>query len=156
VTTPTGTWTVVYDGAAAGTAWDKISWNATVPAGAAVLVQARAADSEAALPLQAYQPISNNVSFVASGRYIQVQTRLNANTNNDSPILFDLTINSKLTVCDVNLDGSVNTTDLTLIRSGIGQTPAAGDPRDANVDGKITINDVRLCTLRCTKPQCAL
>jgi hypothetical protein len=156
VTTPTGTWTVVFDGGAAATAWDKISWNAMVPAGAAIVVQARSADSEAALPLQAYQPVSNNVSFAASGRYIQVQTRLNASTSNDSPILLDLTINSKLSVCDVNLDGSINTTDLALIRAGIGQTPTVGDPRDANVDGKITINDVRFCTLKCTKPQCAL
>lgn len=156
VTTPTGTWTVVFDGGAAATAWDKISWNAMVPAGAAIVVQARSADSEAALPLQAYQPVSNNVSFAASGRYIQVQTRLNASTSNDSPILLDLTINSKLSVCDVNLDGSINTTDLALIRAGIGQIPAAGDPRDANVDGKITVNDVRFCTLKCTKPQCAL
>ena len=57
--------------------------------------------------------------------------------------------------CDVNGDGKVDTTDLTLIRNAIGTAPFAGDPRDANLDGKITINDVRLCTQKCTKASCA-
>ena len=45
--------------------------------------------------------------------------------------------------------------DTNLIRAAIGQTVAAGDPRDANADGKITINDVRACVLQCTRPNCA-
>ena len=57
--------------------------------------------------------------------------------------------------CDVNHDGSVDTTDLNLIRMGFGQVPAAGDPRDSNGDGKITINDYRICALRCTRANCA-
>ena len=57
--------------------------------------------------------------------------------------------------CDVDGDGDVDTDDLALIRAGIGQAPAPGDPRDANLDGKITMNDVRVCTLRCTRASCA-
>jgi hypothetical protein len=104
VTNPTGTWTVVFDGGAAGTAWGTINWTDAVPAGSAVQVQARTADTEAGLPVAAYQPVSKGVQFAASGRYIQIQTRLNANTDNDSPILFDLTVNSLVTTCDVDRD----------------------------------------------------
>jgi hypothetical protein len=57
--------------------------------------------------------------------------------------------------CDVDGDGDVDTDDLALIRAGISLPPVAGDPRDANLDGKITINDVRFCTLRCTRASCA-
>lgn len=154
-TTPTGTWTVTYDSGAAGTAWDRISWTDSVPAGAAVIVQYRTADVAANLPGQAYQTASKNVPFTASGKFIQVLTRLNANTSNASPILFDLTINTKVSACDVDLDGDVDSADIALIRAGIGQTPAAGDPRDGNGDGRIDARDVRACTLKCTRNNCA-
>jgi hypothetical protein len=53
--------------------------------------------------------------------------------------------------CDVNGDGVVNNTDLTLIRAKNGQ-PASGpnDPYDANHDGVINVADVRFCQLRLT------
>jgi len=155
VTNNTGTWTVVFDGTAAGTAWGTINWNESVPAGASIEVRARAADSQAGLSLLAYQPVSKGVAFAQSGRYIQVQTRLNANVGGDSPVLFDLSIASKSTSCDIDQDGDIDITDVGLVRTAIGQTPSSGDPRDATGDGKITINDVRACTLRCTKPSCA-
>lgn len=60
-----------------------------------------------------------------------------------------------VTKCDIDGDGDVDTSDLALIRAGIGQVPNPGDPRDANSDGKITINDVRFCTLKCTRASCA-
>lgn len=154
-TTPTGTWTVTFDGGAAGTSWGKIGWNDIVPAGAAVIVRARSADNPGDLPSQAYQAVAKNVQFAASGRYIQVETRLNANTAGDSPILQDLTINSLVTACDVDADGDVDSLDIGLIRAGYGQTPLPGDPRDANADGKITGVDVRICTLQCTRANCA-
>jgi hypothetical protein len=56
--------------------------------------------------------------------------------------------------CDVDGNGSIDTADLALIRAGIGQTPSVDDPRDANGDGKITMNDVRACTLQCTRASC--
>lgn len=57
--------------------------------------------------------------------------------------------------CDLDNDQDVDTADLAIIRAGIRQVPGAGDGRDANGDGKITINDVRYCTLRCTRASCA-
>ena len=156
VTNPTGTWTVTFDGGAAGTQWGTINWNDTIPAGASVQVSARTADSEAGLPVVAYQGVAKGVQFAAAGRYIQIQARLNSNTSRESPVLFDLSVSSLVSgVCDVDTDGDVDSADIALIRAGIGQTPVANDPRDATGDGKITINDVRACTLKCTKPNCA-
>lgn len=57
--------------------------------------------------------------------------------------------------CDIDNDQDVDRNDITLVRLGIGQTPAQNDPREANGDGQITINDVRYCTLRCTRASCA-
>lgn len=152
VTTPTGTWTVVYDGGAAGTPWSTIDWNDLVPNGAGVIVQARAADTEANLPLQAYQPVAKNAALAVAGRYIQIQTRLNANTAGDSPILYDLTVSSQSGLeCDVNEDDKVDNADLLLIRGRNGQTPTGpDDPYDANKDGKINVADYRYCQLRKT------
>lgn len=155
VTNPTGTWNVVFDGGAASTPWGKINWNDLVPAGASVQVEARAANTQAGLPLVAYQTVGKNVQFAATGRFIQIQARLNANTNRESPILYDLTVNSLVTVCDVDGDGDIDSADLILIRAGYGQTPAASDPRDANGDRIISVNDSRYCALRCTRPSCA-
>ncbi len=57
--------------------------------------------------------------------------------------------------CDVDTDGDVDSVDVNLVRAGIGKPLVAGDKRDANGDGKITINDVRACTLKCTRALCA-
>jgi hypothetical protein len=57
--------------------------------------------------------------------------------------------------CDVDGDGDIDSIDVGLVRAGIGKVPVAGDKRDANSDGKITINDVRACTLKCTRASCA-
>jgi len=150
-----GTWTVVQDSGAAGTPWGKISWNDTVPAGASIEVVARASDNQAALDLQPYVPVPKGASFTGTGRYIQVRTRLQMNTANESPVLYDLTVATKVLVCDVDGDGDVDTNDINLIRAAIGQTPTAGDPRDANGDGKLTILDARACVLQCTRTNCA-
>jgi hypothetical protein len=150
-----GTWTVVYDSGASATPWGKVNWTDTVPSGASVEVAVRSADASASLDLQPYVPVAKNASFSGSGRYLQVRTRLIANTSDQSPILYDLTINSANQSCDVNQSGTIDTTDINAIRNSIGQTPTAGDARDPNGDGKITINDVRLCIMKCSKPQCA-
>lgn len=150
-----GTWTVVYDSGAGGTPWGTVRWNDLVPAGASVEVATRVAETPAALELQPYVPAAKGVPFPGTGRYVQVRTRLINNAANNSPVLFDLTVASQVATCDVDTDGDVDNVDVGRVRAGIGQVPAAGDPRDANVDGKITINDVRACVLQCTRASCA-
>jgi hypothetical protein len=54
-------------------------------------------------------------------------------------------------VCDVNGDGVVNNTDLTLIRAKFGQpVTGANVVYDANGDGVINVSDLRYCQLRLT------
>jgi len=62
----------------------------------------------------------------------------------------------QVATCDVDKDGDVDMLDINAVRAGIGQVPVAADPRDANTDGKITINDVRACILKCTRASCAV
>ena len=58
-------------------------------------------------------------------------------------------------VCDVNKDNVINIDDINLILAARNMVVAAGDPRDADGDRVITVNDARYCTLKCTKAQCA-
>ena len=156
VTNPTGTWTVVYDSGSSGTAWDNINWNDLTPADTAVQVSFRTAETQAGLALASYQPTTKGNALASSGRFIQVQSRLNGNEQGDSPILFDLTIAAVDAGCDVDGNGATDSVDVSLVRAGIGQTPLPDDIRDQNGDGKITVNDARLCALKCSLPRCAI
>jgi hypothetical protein len=62
-----------------------------------------------------------------------------------------------LLACDVDLDGDIDQRDLALISRARGQRAnPAGDPRDADGDGLITPNDVKVCLTRCTRASCAV
>ncbi len=60
-------------------------------------------------------------------------------------------------VCDVDNDNDIDRNDINLITTAR-NTPASGadDPRDANADGNITVNDARQCVLQCTLPRCTI
>jgi len=59
-------------------------------------------------------------------------------------------------VCDVNGDRFVDRSDIDLIFAARGQAASgAGDPRDVDGDGQITVLDGRTCTLQCGNPSCA-
>lgn len=155
-TSPSGNWAVVFDGGGAGTKWGSVNWNDLVPTGGTLSVKVRTADIQANLPLQPWMPVSKNVAFNATGRFIQVQADLAANTQNQSPILYDLSVSSLSTaVCDVDGDGDIDQMDLALISKARGQTPTANDPRDANGDGRIDPLDVKVCIPKCTRANCA-
>jgi streptogramin lyase len=96
VTAPVGTWSVVQDGGVAGTPWGKVTWNTeaqgSVPAGTSITVEARTADTEAALASAAFTAVGNGAPFVGAGRYIEVRATLTASPNGASPVLSDLRI----------------------------------------------------------------
>ncbi len=157
ITTKTGTWSVVRDGGAAGTQWGKLAWNATVPNGASVTGEVRAADNAGDLGSLPWTPVANGVDFSLTGRYLEARVRLTANNAGESPVVYDVTL-SNLTQakCDVDGDGDIDKIDLNLISKARGQTPTADDPRDANNDGKIDPADVKACIPKCTRPNCAI
>ncbi len=55
----------------------------------------------------------------------------------------------------MDADGDVDSDDVAAIFAARGE-PASGpdDPRDANGDGVISVNDARICVLDCTLPNC--
>jgi streptogramin lyase len=95
-TAPQGTWTVVQDGGAAGTQWNKILWNTeaqgSVPAGTSIGVEARAADTQAALGSQTFSPVTNAAQLSLTGRFIEVRATLRPSDAGTSPVLSDIRV----------------------------------------------------------------
>jgi hypothetical protein len=60
-----------------------------------------------------------------------------------------------LDVCDVNHDGHIDRSDINLIFGALNSPASLGDPRDADGNRIITVDDARSCVLQCTKPLCA-
>ncbi|HEY0305635.1 MAG TPA: hypothetical protein VGC44_11685 [Longimicrobiales bacterium] len=114
-TAPQGSWTINQDGGAAGTDWGTITWNTegqgSTPAGAQIVVEARAADSEAALGSQTFIPISNGVEFDLTGQFIQVRVTLKAASNGTSPVLSDIRIAAESSSLQVAIDVRPGSTD---------------------------------------------
>ena len=64
---------------------------------------------------------------------------------------------SQVLMCDVDGDGDIDKSDLSLIsRARNQQATGPDDPRDANGDGVITPADVKACIPQCTRPNCAV
>jgi len=95
-TAPQGSWTVVQDSGSPGNQWGTITWNTepqgSEPPGTSIAVEARAADTEAALGSQSYTTVSNGTPFVLLGRFIQVRATLKADSKGNSPVLSDIRI----------------------------------------------------------------
>jgi hypothetical protein len=91
-TAPQGSWTVTQDGGASGAKWGEIVWTHQTPAGATVLVEARAADSEAGLGSVEYAAVTNDTPFSMTGRFIQVRVTMRPGQGNASPVLQDIRI----------------------------------------------------------------
>lgn len=94
---PAGNWTVVHDTGFAGVSAGTISWNALNPTGATVIVEVRAADTQAGLATKSFAAVSNggSVPTGVSGRFWEVKVSLAGvwvGQTLSSPILYDLTI----------------------------------------------------------------
>jgi len=119
-----GTWSVVKDSNITGASWDSISWNDFVPDDANLSIFA--STSEDGITFSPSKLIEKNKEPNLSGRYIKLSIRFKRSTSEESPILYDLTLNAsngeccmqKLTVtskwqmlssvCDVNELGFIN------------------------------------------------
>ncbi|MBT9458603.1 MAG: hypothetical protein IV097_18425 [Burkholderiaceae bacterium] len=159
ITTKTGSWTVDHDGGVNGSAWGRVSWSALMPSGTSLAAEVRSADDKAQLAGKPFQAVTSGSAFTGqSGRYLQVKMTFNANPQNQSPVLYDMTVTgAALGRCDADMDGDIDQNDLSLISRSRG-TPASGpnDPRDGDGDGRITPNDVKACLRKCTASSCAV
>jgi sRNA-binding protein len=95
-TSPQGFWNVIQDSQTPGFEWGRIVWNTEPegdePPGTAIIVEARAADTEAGLGGQAFQPVTNGELFSMFGRFIEVRVTLKASPGGVSPVLSDIRI----------------------------------------------------------------
>jgi streptogramin lyase len=114
-TSPQGTWSVVQDSGVAGNSWGTITWNKEsqggVPAGAAIIVEARTSDTEAGLGGKNFTAVSSNQPFSLAGRYIEVRVTLKASSSGQKPVLSDLRISmtpiSNVRIIDTIASGNV-------------------------------------------------
>jgi len=94
-TSPQGFWIVVQEGQTIGFEWGRISWNTepegSEPGGTAIVVEARTADTEAALGGEPFQTVANDEFFSLFGRFIEVRVTLKA-ADGISPVLSDIRI----------------------------------------------------------------
>jgi len=58
-------------------------------------------------------------------------------------------------ICDVDGNEVVDRNDINAIFAARGTAAVADDPRDADGDGMVTVNDARICTLLCANTNCA-
>jgi hypothetical protein len=58
-------------------------------------------------------------------------------------------------MCDANLDGHIDLTDIQAIMNARGTQVGFNDPRDPDGDGVVTMTDARSCVQQCDKAQCA-
>lgn len=104
ITTRIGTWTVIFDSGEAGTPWGKISWNSLNPEGTFVTVKVRSSDDQ--LTWSPWEDTFNDVqlSSTPDGRYLQIETTLQIIEGEESPILYDLTVNIGYILATVDFD----------------------------------------------------
>lgn len=114
-TAPQGSWTINQDGGVAGTDWGTITWNTesqgSTPGGTQIIVEARAADSEAGLGSQTFVPVTNGSEFDLAGQFIQVRVTLKAAPDGSTPVLSDIRIAAQSTTLQVAIDVRPGTTD---------------------------------------------
>ena len=65
------------------------------------------------------------------------------------------TVTNTHTPCDIFNRGKIDVSDIRIITAGLNSFVVPNDPRDADHDGKITVNDARYCVVKCTNPNCA-
>ncbi|MGB8981506.1 MAG: YncE family protein [Anaerolineales bacterium] len=102
-----GFWTVVQDSETVGIEWGRITWNTEPegdePPGTAIVVEARAADTEAGLGGETFQPILNGELFSMLGRFIEVRVTLKASPGGVSPVLSDIRIQPNVIEVDIDI-----------------------------------------------------
>lgn len=101
----TGYWTIEYNSSNPGQEWGTATWNTEtpvggaphVPSGATLTVEVRAAETQGGLEFQSFTTVSNGVEFTdITGQWIEIKVTFEANDLDESPILTDLTIDTRI------------------------------------------------------------
>jgi hypothetical protein len=95
ITTRLGTWTVVFDSGQADTPWGTVSWNATQPQGTVIAVRVRSSNNGTAWSGWEISDSESPLGETPEGRYLQIEVTLQITSGESSPILYDLTVESK-------------------------------------------------------------
>ncbi|RXA21332.1 hypothetical protein EQO05_02605 [Methanosarcina sp. MSH10X1] len=129
VTTKIGTWTVDFDSEASDMSWGTVSWNSNEPTGTSIEVKVRSSNDGNTWSAWEIATKDNSLSSTPAGRYLQVETKLQITSGDESPILYDLTVKvgnqppvanagadqtveqANLAGTEVTLDGSGSTDD---------------------------------------------
>lgn len=111
----TGSWQFVHDGGAPGTLWDRISWDASVPAWTTLKTEVRAADNLLDLPgtfdsatrlvtPRLFSAISNNQPFSPTlrGRFLEVRISMARDPLAHSPPVTATPTLSRLTIHSID------------------------------------------------------
>jgi len=107
ITTKIGTWTVVFDSEAADTPWGTISWTSYEPEGTSITVKVRSSNDN--ITWSTWETAANGIplSTTPNGRYLQIETTLQIFTGEVSPVLYDLTVQTRLTPGKVTGGGQI-------------------------------------------------
>jgi hypothetical protein len=90
-----GSWTVVVDGHEAARRWRRVTYTADVPAGAALTVTVRAADTREGLgAARAHGTVSGATFCDVTGRFLAVSVQLERGSHPTGPVLRDLSVYS--------------------------------------------------------------
>jgi hypothetical protein len=116
-----GFWTVVQDSGQAGFEWGRITWNtepeASEPTGSEILVEVRAADTEAGLGAEPFVAVPNGELFASTGRYIEVRVTLKASPEGFSPVLSDIRVQPAVIDVDVDIKPSSDPNTINIRRT---------------------------------------
>ena len=92
---PSGFWSVVQDGGAAGREWGSIAWNGQTPESTSIEVEARAADTQAGLGGAPFVGVGNGTPLDLRGRFIEVRVTLKTSQQGVTPVLQDVRITAR-------------------------------------------------------------
>ncbi len=94
-----GTWSVVADSAIAGAEWQVVSWTADEPGESSLAVTV--ASSADGVTFGPEEPVANEGNPTVYGQYLKISVSFTRGTGGESPILYDLTVNTnRPPVCD--------------------------------------------------------
>lgn len=110
VTVKKGTWSVKWDSEIENATWGMVKWNGTEPVDSAI--EAKVRTSHDLRVWSDWQEIESGIPFdsLPSGRYIDLEMTLVAETDDVTPILYDVTINTASEDNESNLPPVFTTT----------------------------------------------